>query len=349
MLQSLYATIPSFMGMNTLLESAIKSDHTRALYKRNLEYFTTWAKLTEDEIIGMEQKKLEALVMAYIGSCKKMLAPNTVRTRYSPIKLLLQMNDVILNWVKIEKTLPSVEYVRADRLPTSEELQQLEKHLKFLGRTLLHLLLESGIRIEAASLLTAKDLTPIPDLGICKIGVYPKTRGQYTTFCSMQTYQDMMLLAKKRGSIFPKLGGLRAIMLRAWKRAEIKTEWSSNHVFRKIFKSRGEQSSIKSIYVEHLLGHKQGLNQNYLRISDTELAKIYVQLLPYLSLTLDPAGSQKLLEEMRQEIEALRTYKANTDTKVREEASKIAEDLVRDRIPQIIDQRMEAFLKKKNA
>ncbi|MFQ5969292.1 MAG: hypothetical protein ACE5J2_02195 [Nitrososphaerales archaeon] len=54
------------------------------------------------------------------------------------------------------------------------------------------------------------------------------------------------------------------------------------------------------------------------------------------------------IQALSDEVEKLRTYKTYTDRKIREEASKIADDLLRDKLPELIDERMEEFLKKKN-
>lgn len=50
-----------------------------------------------------------------------------------------------------------------------------------------------------------------------------------------------------------------------------------------------------------------------------------------------------------EEVERLKTYKTYTDRKIKEEATKIADDLLRDKVPQIIDERMKEFLERKNA
>ena len=44
---------------------------------------------------------------------------------------------------------------------------------------------------------------------------------------------------------------------------------------------------------------------------------------------------------LAEEVERLKTYKTYTDRKIKEEATKIADDLIRDRVPELIDSKMK--------
>jgi len=47
------------------------------------------------------------------------------------------------------------------------------------------------------------------------------------------------------------------------------------------------------------------------------------------------------IKVLTEEVERLKTYKTYTDRKIKEEATKIADDLIRDRVPQLIDSKMK--------
>lgn len=287
---------------------AIKTEHTKEVYERNLSYFLKHIAMKPDQFVSLDSKTQTALIDNYIATIRKQVAPNTVRSRYSPIKLFCQMNDILLNFAKFEKKLPSVE-TKKDRLPTAAEIKSLYDNCRVQGRTLLKLLLESGMRIEAASLLKIDDFEQLDDQ-IYKITAYAGTKDEYVTFCSMDTYNMVkQLLEKKKGKIFPRLGGCRAILYRGWKRANIKVDFPSNHFARKWFKTRAESSGVKSVYIEAMMGHSVGLNKNYLREEMPDMIKAYKQILPHLSLN----GNGEKAKELDGVKEQLSEYKAGMD------------------------------------
>lgn len=293
---------------------AIKSEHTRDTYERNLRYFLAHIGLDPESFVRLDQKRQTQLVDGYISDMKKLIAPNTVRNRYSAIKLFCVMNDGELNFAKLEKKLPSID-TKKERLPTREETKSLYDNCRFQGRVLLRLVIESGARIEGACELGLDDFEPI-DNEICKITVYSGSKDEYVTFCSMETFEMIKKLTQKprpnklkdgKKRIFPRLGGARAILYRAWKRAGVKVDFPSNHFARKWFKTNAERSGAKSLYIEALMGHTTGLNKNYMREELPDLIKAYKQILPYLSLNGEKA---KELDSVK---EQLTEYKAGMD------------------------------------
>lgn len=286
----------------------IKTQRTRALYERNFNYFLKYVGKDADAFVKLDSKTQTALIDKYMCSMEGSLSSNTIRSRFAPIKLFCIMNDVSLNFEKLQKGLPSVE-THQERLPSKEEIKALYDNCRIQGRVLLKLLLESGMRIEGLSELKRDNFEPI-DKEICKVTVYADSKKDaYVTFCSIETYDQVMKLPKSKvsanskvkrvGDIFPHTHGCRSILYRGWKRAGIKIEFPSNHFARKYFKTNAERSGAKEVWIECLLGHSTGLNRNYLREDFGDLVDAYRKILPYLSLSGNGNGNGETRENVK--------------------------------------------------
>jgi len=66
----------------------------------------------------------------------------------------------------------------------------------------------------------------------------------------------------------------------------LRHEIYANHGFRKFFNTTLDNSDVKTLFVEKLMGHKTGLKTNYNRTKETELLKEYLKV-EHL-LTIDP-------------------------------------------------------------
>ncbi|MGA7368760.1 MAG: hypothetical protein WBX01_06485 [Nitrososphaeraceae archaeon] len=61
-------------------------------------------------------------------------------------------------------------------------------------------------------------------------------------------------------------------------------EFQTNHGFRKWFKTRCEQSGMKSINIETLMGHSIGISDSYYRITEGELLNEYLRAVDLLTI-----------------------------------------------------------------
>lgn len=53
------------------------------------------------------------------------IAAGTVHNCVKCVRLLLEMNDIFLNWKKISRILPKVRRYALDRIPTIEEIHEI--------------------------------------------------------------------------------------------------------------------------------------------------------------------------------------------------------------------------------
>lgn len=141
-------------------ESAIKSDRTKILYNHYLNKFLGLTKLeTPERLLTLgkkEPKQLSALIMTTIESMKKeeitdskgkKLGPSTMHGLYKAIKHYCIMNDIILNWDKLAKILPS--QTRADdRAITREEIMKLLQYSNLQSRGIVLFMASGGFRIR---------------------------------------------------------------------------------------------------------------------------------------------------------------------------------------------------------
>jgi integrase len=98
------------------------------------------------------------------------------------IKQYYQMNDVILNWVKISQYLGENTRKFKDRAYTTEEIQTLLTKADERMRVVILLLSSTGIRVGGAIDLKLKHLTKIKKYGLYEIVVYENTTSEYYCF-----------------------------------------------------------------------------------------------------------------------------------------------------------------------
>jgi hypothetical protein len=119
-----------------LFRAAIKSPATRDPYERRLIQFLKIVKLAPDEFVAAAKKNsssIEKQIISFIskqnsGAEKGEITTATVGNCLKAVRLLLEMNDVPLNWKKIRRVLPNARRYALDRIPTVEEIRVCYKH-----------------------------------------------------------------------------------------------------------------------------------------------------------------------------------------------------------------------------
>ena len=91
--------------------AAIKSDHTRDPYERRLLQFLNYVGMTPDKLVSAAMTNpshIEKRILSFISLQKKRVSNKeitgaAVSNFLKAIRLLLEMNDVNLNWEKIRR------------------------------------------------------------------------------------------------------------------------------------------------------------------------------------------------------------------------------------------------------
>jgi integrase len=176
-----------------LFRAAIRNSATRDPYERRLIGFLKDVNITPDEFVTMAKKDarlFERKIISFISTQnlrteKGEITSGTVSNSLKAIKLLLEMNDVSLNWKKIRRVLPRARRYALDRIPTIEEVQQIVGAADFRGRALTLVFTSSGLREGAIQHLTLGDYTHIKQdekIVAGRLLVYSKDPEEYVTF-----------------------------------------------------------------------------------------------------------------------------------------------------------------------
>lgn len=332
-----------------LFRSAIRSPATLDPYERKLLSFLNAIHSTPDAFVELAKKspqEAERKIMIFIADEKKRIALNqiTVGTLNNSLKsarLLLEMNDVSLNWKKMKRTIPKGRRYALDRMPTEDEIREILEAADVRGKALTLVLVSSGIREGAIATLRVCDYTKVEKDGSLMAGrliIYPNDPEQYTTFITPEACLAVDKYLEHRREhgekIFPQsplfrdkfdaskinsetskptpMSGdilrhyynrlLRTIGLRSERK---KRHEFSVHGFRKFFKTKTENAGVKPINVETMMGHSTGISDSYYRPSDRDLLNDYLKAIQHLTISEE--------KQLRQENEKLKIENEEID------------------------------------
>jgi len=159
-----------------IFEQAIKSKHTKKVYKYHLNKFKEWGKIKNfDGLLQAPQNDIQILLEDYVMYLKRTISPNAIPTYFSPIELFYVMNDVNLNFKKIRKLFPDKVKRGNERGYTRDEIKTILDSAKTKrNKALVLLLSSSGCRIGAIPEMRLKHLTKIENSYAIKIYVGDK-------------------------------------------------------------------------------------------------------------------------------------------------------------------------------
>lgn len=152
-----------------LFSAAIRSPSTRDPYERKLLGFLKRVNLTPDKFAqfakespsAAEKKILSLLSQDRLKIERGEITAGTVNNWLKAVRLFLEMNDVILNWKKIKRMLPTIRRYALDRVPTLEELREILDAADVRGKALTLVLVSSGLREGAVPSLRVSSYSKI--------------------------------------------------------------------------------------------------------------------------------------------------------------------------------------------
>jgi hypothetical protein len=116
---------------------ALKSKEAKRQYPHRLDKFLTFLKLKgsipEKCVklcqIGKDINVFQTIIIKFINVQKERIESNeisegTLGNYLKAIKLFCSMNDVMVNWKKISKGVPTARHSADDRIPSFEEIDQ---------------------------------------------------------------------------------------------------------------------------------------------------------------------------------------------------------------------------------
>ncbi|MDF0681961.1 MAG: tyrosine-type recombinase/integrase [Candidatus Nitrosocosmicus sp.] len=325
--------------------SMLDSKESKRQYPGRLQVFFNFLKIEGDDVWDQsiafikrskkkpldeeEEHELERQIIIFVNHEKERikkegLSPNTIRNYYKAIRLFCQSSHLSskVEWKLVSKTLPRAYNAADDRAPTLEEIQKLLKYPDRRIRSLVLILVSSGIRIGAFETLRWKHVTPIASTNgeVGKILVYPGDREEYYSFLTPEAFsalKDWMNYRLQCGENITKDSfvmrdiwenddengisnprplnqpAITRILNRAWKAEKIRPslpkgvkrhEFKSAHGFRKYFKTQAEQARIPSIKIELLMGHSLGISDSYAKFTEEQMLEDYLKMIDFLTV-----------------------------------------------------------------
>jgi hypothetical protein len=175
----------------------MKSPSTRDPYERRLINFLKMINLSPDAFIRLAKKDsscVERKIISFISiqnsrARKGEISSGTVSNSLKAIRLLLEMNDVSLNWKKIRRVLPRARRYALDRVPTIKEIKEIVEAADLRGKALTLVLASSGAREGAIEYFRVNDYSHIEQeekIVAGRLVVYNGDPERYTTFITSE-------------------------------------------------------------------------------------------------------------------------------------------------------------------
>jgi len=139
-------------------------------------------QLAEDYVLLLQTKVRNGEITA--GTCNVSLPP---------VKLFCEMNDIILNWRKINKLLPHGNDNAADEAYTREQIRKMLEYSDLRAKIPILFMASSGMRLGGFQGLTDGCIKPVYNerndkLLAAHVVVYKGTKDEYDTFISPEAY-----------------------------------------------------------------------------------------------------------------------------------------------------------------
>ncbi|HEY7082186.1 MAG TPA: hypothetical protein VH500_21050 [Nitrososphaeraceae archaeon] len=107
------------------------------MFLTNSRQNAQWAEVELMRFIMFQRERVESREI--VGS--------TIRNYIKATKLFCQMNDLVLNWDKVRRGLPSSRQSANDRAPTLEEIKRLVEYPDRRIKPIISTMVSSGIQI----------------------------------------------------------------------------------------------------------------------------------------------------------------------------------------------------------
>jgi len=158
----------------------------------------------------------------------KEITSSTIYNYYKPLKLFCEMNDIILNWKRISKSMPSSKRSGQDRIPTLDEIHKLLETARDPRiKPLVLVMTSSGIRAGAWEYLKWKHITPMileknsQKVLAAKLIVYAGEPEEYYTFMTSEAYTALKDWMDYRSSHGEAITGESWLMRDLWRTTSV--------------------------------------------------------------------------------------------------------------------------------
>ena len=166
--------------------NSLDSEQSRIHYKRVFLYFMQFCKVDKyDDMLKIEPKRLEILIRNYIIQLKENKRSSATVTSYlSAIAHFFEMNDMVLNWKKLNKFKGKHRDIAEDKPYSRDQIKTLLEYANLRDKCIILLMSSAGLRRGALPILKVQDLTILPRYNLYKIRVYAMDNEEYFTYCT---------------------------------------------------------------------------------------------------------------------------------------------------------------------
>jgi len=190
----------------TVWLSCIKAEITQKTYLYYFEKFRSWAKIDSyEDLLKADSKSIQRLIEDYVLFLRDTISPNSINSQIAPIFLFFQVNDVVLNLVKIRKMFP--EKVKRSGLDayTREDVQSMLENTIFKRTKAVILIFAStGCRVGGLVELKIADVESMPNGCKC-LTFYKDYKEEYYGFLTPEASEALDDYLKERESLGEKL------------------------------------------------------------------------------------------------------------------------------------------------
>jgi len=297
-------------------DETIHSDQTRKNYKRDLDLFLKFNRITDyDSILSIPSEKAQEMLEDYLVHLKKTKPANSATAYIWGIKHFFIVNRLKLDWDIIQKMLPHRETKSGYKPWTTEQIQKLLSYSKTKrNRALLHFLASTGSRIGVFD--HDLKMKHIFDVGHgCKgVTLYSAFKEEYFSFLTPEalgalddyheerkrdgetfdedtpvfrlTYQFGTSSVNQMNSECAKKITDRIVKNSGIQRKKVgfASEIQINHGFRKRFNTILKMTGVNYSIAEKLMGHKNGLDSIYFKPTVEECFSEFRKAISELSI-----------------------------------------------------------------
>ena len=169
-----------------LFIESCRTAKTRETYSSSLKSYMLYRNLFSVELLVVEDPMAaQPQIIEYIGWLReKGLSWQTCVIRAAALKHFYEMNDIVLNWKKINRFIGEKARTVKDRAYTKEEIKKMLDKCDERKRVMILLLASTGVRIGALPMLKFRHLAKEVKHDLYQVTVYEGTSSQYATFCT---------------------------------------------------------------------------------------------------------------------------------------------------------------------
>ncbi len=302
------------------------------------------------DLVNMTEEELEDVLLDYVAEIKKRNSSMTVHFKLVPLRHLLELYGLQVNWKRIEKIVPKKRTVRRDMPVTRDIVKQVLPLLRPNKRIVIWFLYGTGCRVNEALDLRVKDFDLSADPPRVRV-ITEKSGIERIVFLPRDLANEINAWITKHRLgpddlvFFSELGPghrlsdekVRKAFQNALRRLGLLKRDASGkgwnytiHGLRDNYKTVLTNAGVQGLVVEMLMGHDTGLDASYYKPTVEELAREWKKAEMYLRLDYErpeyPEEIKRIIAESVAESE-LRTLKLIENELIRREILRQAKEV----------------------